>query len=116
MQDDSKFDEFDRLRLAEQLLGLVAVLIPPRDQAVEEDSAFAAFLAEHDELAELATIDVDAVEAEEEIDMSDMQWTLVDWLDRLPLRRFGPIGRAKLKLVNWLDNWFDDRRRAGIAQ
>jgi hypothetical protein len=48
------------------------------------------------------------LEAEEEIDMSDMQWTLVDWLDRLPLRRFGPMGRAKLKLVNWLDNWFDD--------
>jgi hypothetical protein len=28
MHDDSRFDEFDRLRLAEQLLGLVAVLIP----------------------------------------------------------------------------------------
>jgi hypothetical protein len=49
-------------------------------------------------------------EVEEEIDTSYMRgtylvkWTMIRGLDGLPLRRFGPIGRAKLNLVNWLDD------------
>jgi hypothetical protein len=58
-------------------------------------------------------------EVEEEIDTSYMRgfylakWTMIGWLDALPMRRFGPIGRAKLNLVNWLDDRLDRARRGG---